>query len=89
MRILRPGDYLRGAHTPQSVAVLALECPIFGLQCSDHSARVNTDPPRGGTSPNSPRAGRQQGQVSSSRYAGGPLMAAYTDERGAGASRAH
>ena len=37
-----------------------------------HSSRVDADPPRGGTSPNSPRAGRQQGQVSSSRCAGGP-----------------
>ena len=32
------------------------------------------DPPRGGTSLNSPRAGMQQGQVSSSRYVGGPCL---------------
>src|SRR5680860_472677 len=52
----------------------------IGLQCRVTnrprlSSRVGGDPSRGGTSPNSPRAGRQQGQVSSSRYAGGPACA--------------
>ena len=42
------------------------------------STRVGADPPRGGTSLNSPRAGMQQGQVSSSRYVGGPLMSDVT-----------
>src|SRR5450759_259218 len=45
------------------------------------AARVVPDPPRGGTSPNSPRAGRQQGQASSSRYVGGPLPVSYTHLR--------
>ena len=40
------------------------------------STRVVARSPRGGTSPNPPRAGRQQGQVSSVRCAGAPSRSA-------------
>ena len=70
-------------HTPQSAVPSTSGTPIRGLQCPEHSARVRSGPPRGGTSPNSPRAGRQQGQASSSRYAGGPLMRVGRVVRGA------
>ena len=59
-------------HTPQSAGPLVLGAQICRLQRGGHSATVDSDPSCGGTSPNSPRAGRQQGQASSSRYAGGP-----------------
>jgi hypothetical protein len=54
----------------------------------DYSARVGPGPPCGGTSPNSPRAGRQQGQVSSSRYAGGPLTGVERTKRASGGQSA-
>ncbi len=41
--------------------------------------RLRGGTPRGGTSPNPPRAGMQQGQVSSSRYAGCPRVRAGPD----------
>src|SRR5450759_1058161 len=74
MRILRRGGYLRVGRTPQSAAPLVYERQTCRLQRRGHSATVDSDPSCGGTSPNSPRAGRQQGQASSSRYAGGPPM---------------
>ena len=61
-------------HTPNRALHRFTWAQICRLQRGAHSARVVPDPSCGGTSPNSPRAGRQQGQVSSSRYAGGPPM---------------
>ena len=44
-----------------------------GFRVSERAPRLWPGTPRGGTSLNSPRAGMQQGQVSSSRYAGCPF----------------
>jgi hypothetical protein len=70
-------------HTPQSAAPLVSERQDLSSAGRGHSATVESDPSCGGTSPNSPRAGRQQGQASSSRYAGGPLMSVEPTRLGA------
>src|SRR6476661_944690 len=75
MRILRGGGYPTPGPVPQSALTGPGSPAAWPISAPpDPCSRVVADPPCGGTSLDSPRAGRQQGQVSSSRYAGGPFI---------------